>query len=212
MASSGPNVVTANMEILIDSMNTSSVDTGKKNNLVSQMPLDVRPSFLEGSFIDNLTIFCIFTKLAESAAYADHPVKKYPNTSSCSFNLYHFGNYNGNGADGRMAYYGTVDNLGSPRWAMIGSSYVASVGETFEFSLQFSKEHGSQIWVNGEKNGGSYTVPTGQGLFHNTHPLSITVKDESSIIYAELCIMYDRTLTDDEMKQNYKQYKSRFNL
>jgi hypothetical protein len=164
--------------------------------------------------ISNLSICLLLTKTSTGTGYANHPINKW-NTAynvNASFILYHFENYQGNGADGVLGWYGYGSNSG---WANIGSYgfTTMSVGQTYWIGLQFNSTDGGQPWVNGNPSGGrSGNVGVLGPSTSYTSDMNLYIPYTGSQIgtgYISHILFYNRELTNAEMVQNYNAVSSR---
>lgn len=161
-----------------------------------------------------VTICALITKTHTGTGYANHPINKW-NTNynvNASFILYHFENYQGNGQDGKLGWYGYGTNSG---WANIGTYgfTTMTVGQTSWVALQYNSTQGGQAWVNGSKSGGrSGNNGTLGPTTSPTYDMQIYIPYEGSQIgtgYISHVLFYDRELSDAEMTQNYNAVASR---
>ncbi len=164
--------------------------------------------------ITAMTICVLITKTHTGTGYANHPINKW-NTGynvNASFILYHFENYQGNGQDGKLGWYGYGTNSG---WTNIGTYgfTTMSVGQTYWVAIQYNSTDGGQAWVNGSKSGGrSGNNGTLGPTTSTTYDMQIYMPYEGSQIgtgYVSHVLFYNRELTDAEMQANYNAVSSR---
>lgn len=121
------------------------------------------------------TISIVMQWYQVATGYADHPISKFNSTlENASMTLYHFQNYQGNGADGIWQFI-----AGNGGWTSLGSSNTLTFGSKHHIVLQFNTVDGAQTWFNGTKNGGrgaggilgnSHTAGTGSIGFEGANP------------------------------------------
>ena len=215
---SGPGFVTDGLKVCMDTSNSKSIGPSKKRNVITDS--DYSPS-TDGDWLEpvgtggvnlNFTFFGVYKRVASHTGYATAPFLKYAGTTTATSRLYHFGTNSGSSpsSDGKFGYYYTHDSgSDTPVWG-VNTTYVAAVGEIFEFSLQYDNITGGQIWLNGEKYGISGKAG---GVYKNAADLEIYISDtETSPSCCKFTALYDRTLTDAEMRQNYHAIKRRYDL
>jgi len=206
----GPNIVTNGLVLHLDNGNTKSYPgTGS-----SWVDLISNTLFTGGNYdwandINEITINVYLQKTAlDNVNYATHPVNKWNSgTGNASFVLYHFGNYQGNGDDGRFYFYITTANNG---WV---GHYVGTLGlyEKAHLCFQYNSSTGSQVWLNGIKVGersgfrGALGVAGSSGLtIYGPIDFGQTIVHNISF--------YNRDISDSEVIQNYNAIKSRYGL
>ena len=164
--------------------------------------------------ISAVTICLLITKTGTGTGYANHPINKW-NTAynvNASFILYHFENYQGNGQDGVLGWYGYGTNSG---WANIGTYGFTTMttGQTFWVALQYNSSQGGQAWVNGSKSGGRSGNNGNLGpTTSTTYDINMYLPYEGSPIgtgYVSHILFYNRELSDAELVRNYNAVSSR---
>lgn len=161
--------------------------------------------------VDNITIQVLLEKVGTGTGYANHPVAKWnsSSTSTASFVLYHFENYQNNGADGRIGYYANTRNGG---WTSLTNQYRMSVGERVLVTLAYGSGD-THYWINDQL----------YGIYANRGTLSPTVTPTSGLgrpmefsgphghgtSQVDQLLIYNRRLTEDEILSNYNNIKYR---
>jgi len=161
-----------------------------------------------------LTVMTWVTKNSYHTGYAQHGISKWYGSGqglgNASLILYHFGDYNGNGADGRFGWYAGLGNSWSG-----SSSTTLEVGETALLTFQYTTNAGMRAWKNGSPISGRNNTNKGDGGYQNTgNSMGIYIGESSSNVHQKhhQVLMYDRDLSDAEILQNYNATKSRFGL
>ncbi len=160
-----------------------------------------------------LTVMVWLTKNSYHTNYSQNTIYRWYGSGqglgNASLNLYHFGDYNGNGDDGRFGWYAGLGGSWSG-----SSSTTLEVGETALLTFQYTTSVGMRAWKNGSPLGGRNNSGKGDGGYQNTGgQLGIYTGSESNVhSKAHQVLMYDRDLSDAEILQNYNATKSRFGL
>lgn len=155
-----------------------------------------------GSVSPGITISLTLSKLGTFVGYAEHPVSKWSGTTNASFVLYHFGT---TGTPDQLMWYA---NRGGT-WASISSGFTAQNGRDYIITLQYNQTTGGQLWINGNKVGSR----TGSGArADTTAPLLVFGPVGSSTAKVRNFYMWDRELTDSEVKQNFEALRGRYGL
>jgi hypothetical protein len=210
--SAGPDLVQNGLVLAYDDSDKNSYPTGignKMNDLAGVNNLQLS-SYGVGSSagltwannITNITISILLEKTATTTEYAYHPVSKWGATLGVtSFVLYHFGNYQGNGADGTIAWY-AGSNGG---WAYMCGHGTMVTGNIWNLVFQFNSSTGVQPWTNGAKVGGRNTGGT-LGSGGSSSDIAIYGPDTNVTNKVHQILFYNRELTDAEILQNYNVY------
>lgn len=161
--------------------------------------------------IDNITIQVLLEKTGTATGYANHPISKWNRSSihTASFVLYHFENYQNNGADGRIGFYANTQNNG---WASITNQYRMQVGEKVLVTLAYGGGD-THYWINDNifgiiSNRGtlSPTVAPGSDLDRN---LDFSGPHGQGTSKVHKLMIYDRRLTESEILHNYQIIQNR---
>ena len=160
-----------------------------------------------------LTVMAWVTNNRYHTGYAQHGISKWYGSGqglgNATLILYHFGDYNGNGADGRFGWYAGLGGSWSG-----SSSTTLEVGETALLTFQYTTSVGMRAWKNGSPLGGRNNSGKGDGGYQNTgNSMGIYIGDTSTVHQkSHQVLMYDRDLSDAEILQNFNATKSRFGL
>jgi hypothetical protein len=153
----------------------------------------------------------LLEKTGTSTGYANHPINKW-NTAynvNASFVLYHFENYQGNGQDGILGWYGYSSGNG---WhGLVGSNTAMVEGEIAQIVFQFNTANGGgQMWKNGVKIGGrSGTTGTLGPANGGYSDIGISGPLGSGTSKVHQILFYNRELTDAEIAQNFNAVQHR---
>jgi len=224
-ASANPDIVTENLVFCLDKADPKqdyyndpveraqgiASESGSNSNQIIYSHDAVSDFLVDYS---QLTVMTWVTKNSYHTDYAQHAISKWYGSGqglgNASLILYHFGDYNGNGADGKFGWYSGLGNS----WS--GSrSTTLDVGETALLTFQYTTNVGMQSWKNSSPIGGRSNANKGDGGYQNTgNSMGIYIGESSSNVYQKLhqVLMYDRELSDAEILQNYNATKSRFGL
>jgi len=162
-----------------------------------------------GTDFDGMTEFtyCLWVHCySHHTDYSQTPFAKYEGTSTAVVRLYDFGDYNNNGNNGEIRFYG---NAGGS-WGNFGKPYTMSVGETAFVVMQYNSNDRGQMWVNGEKIGGrtgiSGTIAT------NSTNFTIYTSEQLTEEYVKVkeAYVYNTELTDEEILRIYNSTKGRY--
>jgi hypothetical protein len=208
----GPNIVKDGLVLYYDRYNQNSYPTGIGNSMLdlsgvtnlnlSSYGVGSSSGLSWANNITNITISILLEKTATTTEYAYHPVSKWSNTlETASFVLYHFGNYQGNGSDGLLGWYGG----GSNSWKGLCFYGVMVTGNMWNIVMQYNSSLGAQPWTNGSKNGGR----GGNGILGNggsTGDIGIYGPDANGPVKVHQIMFYNRELTDAEIINNYNVY------
>lgn len=161
-----------------------------------------------GSESSGITISVTLYKIGTFVGYAEQPVSKWSGTSDASFVLYHFGTTSGASFIDRVRWYA---NRGGVWDAISEMSYIQN-GSKHHITLQHNNTSGGQLWINGNKFGSR----TGPGVRANsTNPLKIFGPDMSQgsgTTLVENCYIWNRELTDIEIRQHFEAIRGRYSL
>jgi hypothetical protein len=156
-----------------------------------------------------ITITAVVKRLLPITAYAVNPLTKYADTTNNTFNLYMFGNFNGTApaSDGVLGYYSNLNGT----WQSVATQYGCAINETVIYTLQFNSVNGGQTWANSTKlgsrgNGGRL------GSVGNTSNLTVASPSFTSALRLEAALIYDRELSDQEIRSNSISLKSRYGI
>lgn len=167
--------------------------------------------------ISEITFFTLIHVLRSHTGYAEHPVSKWNSSyaNNASFILYHFGNYLGNGSQLKFRWYGNQTAGDASGWTNISNTATLSPGGTYLLTLQCAAPGASQLWVNDTKAGSAVNLTgnlgqtsSGSSLSHMTTFIPPGGSDYRHA-YNEAIAVYDRKLTDDEVRYTYNIYKGR---
>jgi len=205
------------------STSVNLADPSVTGSIAQQSSLNAEASYSNGDIstwannISEITIFCLMHVLCAHTGYAEHPINKWNNgyNNNASFILYHFGNYLGNGAQLKFRWYGNQTAADGSGWTSISDDAVLPAGGTYLLTLQCAAPGVSQLWVNDTKSNGivNLTGTLGQTL-SNTTTTSMTefIPPGGSYYrhaYNKAVTVYNRKLTDDEVRYTYNIYKGR---
>lgn len=161
--------------------------------------------------ISFMTISVVLEWYAPATGYADHPISKFNSTlQNASMTLYHFQNYQNNGADGYWAFI-----AGNGGWTGLGNGGQLTYQARHHIALQFNMNTGSQTWFNGSKNGGrgvggilgnSRVAGTGAIGFSGANP---TGNGHTRMHHLS---MWNSELPDDEIQRQYNMLKQRYGV
>lgn len=167
--------------------------------------------------ISEITIFSLMHVLCAHTGYAEHPISKWNSSyaNNASFILYHFGNYLGNGSQLKFRWYGNQTAGDASGWASISDDVVLEPGATYLLTLQCAAPGSSQLWVNNVKSGSAVNLTGNLGQTSSGSSLgnmTTFIPPGGSYYrnaYNEAIAVYNRKLTDDEVKYTYEVYKGR---
>ena len=167
--------------------------------------------------ISEITIFSLMYVLCAHTGYAEHPISKWNSSyaNNASFILYHFGNYLGNGSQLKFRWYGNQTAGDASGWASISDDVVLEPGATYLLTLQCAAPGSSQLWVNNVKSGSAVNLTGNLGQTSSGSSLgnmTTFIPPGGSYYrnaYNEAIAVYNRKLTDDEVKYTYEVYKGR---
>lgn len=160
---------------------------------------------------DNITIQVLLEKVGTGTGYANHPVAKWNSsgTSTASFVLYHFENYQNNGADGRIGYYANTRNNG---WTSLTNQYRMSLNERVLVTLAYGSGN-THYWINDQlwgviSNRGTLS-PTVTPTSGRGRPMEFSGPHGHGTSQVDKLLIYNRRLTEDEILSNYNNIKHR---
>lgn len=167
--------------------------------------------------ISEITIFSLMHVLCAHTGYAEHPISKWNSSyaNNASFILYHFGNYLGNGSQLKFRWYDNQTAGDASGWASISDDVVLEPGATYLLTLQCAAPGSSQLWVNNVKSGSAVNLTGNLGQTSSGSSLgnmTTFIPPGGSYYrnaYNEAIAVYNRKLTDDEVKYTYEVYKGR---
>jgi hypothetical protein len=203
-------IVTSNLKIALDSDNPVShkselADTAWSNltDTSLQYSGNVLPDVSYLNDISQITICLLFEKTSYFNGYATHPVNKW-NTAynvNSSFILYHFGAGYGN-PDGLLGWYGTTTDNG---WNNLGGFYTMDLYEIAHIVWTYNSSTGATLWVNGVLQGSSgQTGLLGSTAAGATSDVGVYGPAEAGYSRIHQLQIYNRTLTEAEIIQNFK--------
>jgi len=203
----GPNVVTNGLVLCMDNANPRSYPgTGSVwDDLVTDTPF-ANGNYSWANNITAITIIVCLEKTGTTTGYASHPVNKWNNgTSNASFVLYHFGNFQNNGADGDFSWYYTFNST----WT---GQYVTrmTLGQKMFTAFQWNSVTGGQTWFNntiasGRSNSGTLGV-------NGTSGIVISGPESDGLTKVNYISFYNRDLSNTEILQNYEALRGRYGL
>lgn len=206
----GVQITRSNLKLLLDRDNIKSytgsgtawTDLIRKTTYSNPLSSGIGNEAWMGGATSGITISIVLKKIQTYVGYAEHPVNKWTGTSDASFVLYHFGT---TGTPNRLMWYA---NKGGT-WGSISGGFTGVNGNTYAITLQYNDASGGQMWVNGVKVGGR----TGSGT-RGTSSASCIVygPDGTSSSRIESCYMWDRELSDTEIKQNFEATRGRYGI
>jgi hypothetical protein len=209
---SGPEIDNTNLRAVLDKSNNKSysgsgatwTDLVRNTTYTDTISAGAGNETWMGSDSSGITISLVINKIDTFVGYAEHPVNKWINTTDASFVLYHFGTTAG-GLLNAFVWYGNVGGT----WRDIGSRLNAVNGTRYAITLQYNDASGGQMWVNGNKLG----ARVGSGTRANsTNPLKIIGPVGSASSVVENLYMWDRELTDNEIRQNFEVIRGRYGI
>lgn len=213
-------IVTTGLQSAFDSANVVSHKSNFTNNYWADL---TNTSNIQGGFgngnpswannINEITICALIEKTsASNNNYACHPINKWNAQYSlnASFVLYFFDNYYGNGSDGLIGWYGYATDNGWTDITAGNYSYRMNPGEIAHIVLQRNSS-GGQLWVNGEKigNKGGGTGLLGPSNVYATYDMGIYGPQPAAWAKVHQALFYNRELTDNEIRQNFKAVQHR---
>jgi hypothetical protein len=169
--------------------------------------------------ITNITVSVVVYKYATSVGYATHPINMWGTGGSgletAGLVLYNFGNYQGNGEDGSMAFYMGDFNGSVGGWrghGVAGGSSKIQVGEYYHVVFQLGGGIG-WTWRNGQKvEQQSYPRPiansTIAGYGQNNFNIYGPYQQDFGVIKSGL--FYNRTCSDEEILTQLNYFKRRY--
>lgn len=168
------------------------------------------PAWMNGA--DAITVCCLLEKTASTVdQYAYHPISKWNSAYNlnASFVLYQFDDYQGNGNDGILGWYGYTQNSG---WTNLTDLFIRMFpNQTLMVSMTYSSQSGGQMWINDTKVGN--LTSAGAGALGNTaHPTAVFGMYgpmQVGPLRVRQALFYDRVLSDMEMYYNYAAVQSR---
>ena len=223
-ASANPDIVTKNLVFCLDNADPK-VDyyddpveraQGLVSNSLSSSNQIIYDHAQVSDFLadySQLTVMTWVTKNSYHTGYSQNTIYRWYGSGqglgNASLNLYHFGDYNGNGADGRFGLYAGLGNS----WSGSSSIYL-DVGETAFLTFQYTTNVGMQVWKNASKIGGRTNTGKGDGGYQNTGGSLVIYTGSESNVHskAHQVLMYDRDISDAEILQNFNATKSMFSL
>lgn len=218
-------------EVLQNYYEAPNIPSGAKIIIDSNHPISVNSSGLQfdlaqqydnlntwgysdsdlGTDFDGMTEFtyCLWLHCySHHTSYSQSPFNKYAGTSTAVVRLYDFGDYNGNGDNGKLRFY---MNRGGT-WSHVGNTHTMAVGETAFVALQFNSTDSGQMWVNGQKQG---TRSGGTGaIATNTAAFNIVTPEYGGEQYTKVkaAYVYNRELTDQEITDLYTSTQTKHGL
>lgn len=204
---SGPKVVTDGLVLCLDNSNPRSYSgSGTAWDDVVSDTLFASGDYSWANNINAITIIVCLEKTGYSTGYASHPVNKWNGgTGNASFVLYHFGDFQGNGADGNFNWYYTCNTI----WT---GQYVTklNVGQKMFTAFQWNSSTGGQTWYNnniasGRSNSGTLGVNGNSGI-------NIIGPAGDSHTKVNYCAFYNRDLSNVEVLQCYEALRGRYGI
>lgn len=165
------------------------------------------PSWANG--LSGFSASLFISILGADTAYAYQPISKWSGTTDASFVLYHFQQFSDNLRTNRLGWYTTTSSNG---WIGTGTQYTTTPGNVYHVGLQYGSTSGGQMWINGQKIG-SRSANRGT-LGTNTSSLTVDggINGRTGIHKVKYVSLYDRDITDDEMKQSFQALRGRYGL
>lgn len=159
--------------------------------------------------VNEFTLNVAITRLSDNTGYSYNPLSKYASPTDNTFNLYLLGNLNGTAPnnEGLLVLYANRGGI----WNPVGSSYRTVIGTPVIATWQINSSLGGQLWINGQKVGGR----SGAGILgsnNNTSNLIVATPPLTSVLSMHHVSIYDRELTDAEVKQNFNALRGRYGL
>ena len=149
---------------------------------------------------ESLTFEILYTLEEIHQGYSKNIIKQ-SSSSDSNYNLYNFGEYNGNGGGGNVALYSTTGG----RWGTISGSTKLKLGETVLLTISFESSLGGQLYKNGVPIGSRM----GNGpLATNNSNLQIALP-KSRLKFLRI---YNKALSEKEVLHNYAIEKDRWSL
>ncbi|MBU2632848.1 LamG domain-containing protein, partial [Patescibacteria group bacterium] len=145
---------------------------------------------------NNLTISFWYIPRSYHTGYSNNIVSKQTNTTDSSFNFYEFGDYLGNGNQGKYRWYANVGGT----WNVISAQWtIPELNRWYFITLTYNNSTGGTMYVNGVKIGN----PTGSGfLATNNQPLIIRAPSTSKASIDDMKI-YNYTRSAAQIKMDY---------
>lgn len=217
LSSNFESIVTDGLQFAYDQQKLDLVrlnDSTGRDFSVNQYDISLPPAYnykaytAGGSWMNSvseITIQVLLEKIGTGTGYANHPVAKWNSggTSTASFVLYHFENYQNNGADGRIGYYANTSNSG---WTSLTNQYRMSVGERVLVTLAYGGGD-THYWINDTLYGVTSnrgllapTVTPSSGFSRNMEYSAIHGHGTSQV---HQLLMYNRRLSTEEILQNH---------
>lgn len=210
---SGPEIPNSNLRVLLDNSNSRSysgsgstwTDLIRNTSYTDPINTGVGNETWMGPASTGITINVIIHKIATPVGYAEHPINKWTDTTDASFVLYHFGDTSGAFFPNRFLWYANVGGA----WVGISANYLAENGKKYFITLQYNDTTGGQLWVNGAKIGTRYGLgPRG----NSTASLKVYGPVGSAASKVESCYIWDRELSDLEIRTNFEAIRSRYGI
>lgn len=171
--------------------------------------------------ITAITVSVVVYKYAASADYATHPINMWGSggngLDSAGLVLYNFGNYQGNGADGSIAFYMGDYNGSAGGWrghGVAGGATSIQVGEYYHVVFQLGGGIG-WTWRNGQKaEQQSYPRPIANSNVagYGQQNFNIYGPYQQSYGVIKSGLFYNRTCSDEEILTQYNYFKRRYPL
>lgn len=215
-----PNIVTDDLVFCVDKddpkCNFYGTAKDRAQNITTASSSSTDQTYATGdvsSFMNDyseITAMIWVTKTGTSTGYAEHPFNKWQTSGNAlggaSLILYHFGNYNSNGNDGKFAFY---FGLGGDTWTGTGTTTLV-VGDSAFLCLQYTASTGSQFWRDGEIVQSRANTGKGNGGGDSNRNFGIFTGPASNNSYVSKVMIYDKDVDDDVIIHNYNVTKSRF--
>lgn len=208
-----PSIVTNGLRHCTDGINTKSYVSGNtiKDLITGASGTNSIPNSVctwMNNGVNAITITLALTRLTNNAGYSIKPFTKYAGTTNNTFSIYLFGNNAGGqpALEGNLRLYSYVGGA----WNDVGSNYNTVIGAPVIAVWQYNSTTGGQLWINGAKVG----TRTRTGTFGsvNTSDVAIFNPTSSSVANIHYSSIYDRELSDIEIKQNFNALRGRYSL
>lgn len=205
---SGASIVNEGLLINFDVGNIKSysgttwLDLQRRQTYSDTMVIGAGSEDWMGSNSNEITINAVIDKKETFVGYAEHPIKKWTGTADASFVLYHFGT---TGSPNLLVWYANRNGA----WGPISGGFYGVNGTKYLMTLQYSDTTGGQLWINGSKIGSRTASGPRANSIDN---LKIFGPIGSSSIAIKNFQLYNRELSEVEIKQNYEALRGRYSL
>ena len=195
-------------DLICRDLSTNQYDTNLPSGFNGKASL---PDQRWSNEVDNITIQVLLEKVGTGTGYANHPIAKWNSngTSTASFVLYHFENYQNNNGDGRIGYYANTQYNG---WSSLTNQYRMSLNERVLVTLAYGSGD-THYWINDQLWGvignKGRLAPTVSAASGQGRPMEFSGPYGYGTSKVDQLLMYNRRLTQEEILYNYNSIKHR---